>query len=115
IGRDGDLRHGLAVAAAEGWQQGCRSPTGGVNSAQPKVGGGLPTFGVLLAGANPATQARRKSAPLWHTCTAVHMGSDDWLRAVSCRRLATAQPMASRVVHGYRQARALWTDCGGYV
>src|SRR5450759_4031227 len=29
-------------------------------------------------GCKPSNQARRKSAPLWHTCTAVHMGSADW-------------------------------------
>ena len=43
------LRRGMAWAAA-GWRQSRRAPTGGVKSAQPKVGGGLPTFGVPLAG-----------------------------------------------------------------
>ncbi len=39
------------LMAAEGSPQRGGAPTGGVNSAQPEVGCGLPTFGVLLAGA----------------------------------------------------------------
>jgi hypothetical protein len=35
---------------AEGSLRSSGVPSGGVNSAQPKVGCGLPTFGVLLAG-----------------------------------------------------------------
>src|ERR1019366_3504553 len=68
---------GWLLPQRKGGNKAAGHPTGGVNSAQPKVGGGLPTFGVLLAGANPATQARRKSAPLWHICTAVRMGAAD--------------------------------------
>jgi soluble lytic murein transglycosylase len=41
----------LANQAAVGSPQSGGEPTGGVNSAQPQVGSGLPTFGVLLAGA----------------------------------------------------------------
>jgi len=50
------------LMAAEGSPQRGGVPTGGVNSAQPLAGSGLPAFGVLLAGAAGAVTPSREAS-----------------------------------------------------
>ena len=68
-----------------------------------------------LAGAGPATQARREIAQLRRTGTAAGMGAIDRRCAVPDCRLAAAQSVASCTVHGDRQVRALRFDCACHV